>query len=467
MVGNHLRGPPVHSRLFEVSNVFYDDGAWFSGNESDMVIKCGTMCVPTFSTNLDVSWWPGPGWQWHEYHGQSKDRDKPDIICEPSETIMDPVVVVRLYSPGWTMNPYHMYTETVLSIFMTVGLIAKMYGCPKRQVRVYVTAGLGELIFPEVWRLFFGTDPQGVPEMMGCYKKVFYGQNLNGVPQVSSRAMTYDPILSSWMAAYGANLRAGLVRADLLKEPQSEVATILFVYHPREPDWLGEVDWRVPGIVIQHVRFQELPYRTQVERVAVARGLLGIAGSGLAQQLFLPPRSLVGIVPIFEGTDPRKCCWTILNKKKNIFQPEQNVLNYISTAINVGHTSLMWRWCNPNVYERHSRFDSEHAQAVVRLLLSLGNESAYSSTTHACLVLDKPNASGWPRCDQHVVAPAPRLLDDCETYGQIGLPYNRDDNSSFTVKQDGMQWVIYHGGHRIVQANGGVYKGGKYWEACR
>jgi len=449
-VGNEMRAQGVHSRLYEVSNVFYQDGAWFFGTDESHLMECGKICYPSWES------WPMQGaYQWYEYENQARNRVRPNIACTPSNTNYRPAVLVRWLFPT---NVHHFYTDTIFTTFMTVGTIAKVLGCSGKCLQVYSIAGSTRTVLPEIWQYFFG-DIVELPasNMKGCYKTVFYGHFTRSVPKVDLEGMIYDPTLRSWMHAFHRTLRSGLVPAEVLSKPTD---TFLLVQHNRAPPWFNNLDWSLPDVEIEEIDFMDMPFVEQVSRVAVARGMIGVAGSGMAHQVFMRPRSLLFYTAVFEAQQGdsmgKRCCQCRMDKNDpNKLQAEGAALCYLNNAIHVGHTVLMFRWCRPDIFDDQAGFSSEQGKEVFNLLLSVDKENTDSSLISGCLVLDSdPNSPGWPRCDQTIEAPVPKFKQSPETYGPygfIGHPYSVKDNSTFVPFPDKrVKFIVYCGGQERV-----------------
>lgn len=426
---------PHSERLFEVTNVFYDEaGPHFYGEDHNTVIPCGTACRPSF---FAAYYWPGSErFRWYaNEHQWPKLQTRRDVSCVAGNMALQPALIVNMYS---NRNLYHWTFDNVFSTFVTVGHIDKVHGC--NGVEVYVkdsntwsnkgdTFSAGPLDF--LWTVLFKNITQ-VTEMSGCYKTVYYGQfSYSSAERAWERIILADLRASSWISAFHVNLRRAQVRQSQSQASQTswEHRALLLVFHPREPEWFRKLDWNVTGVDVQHIRFESLPYQEQIAKVAVARGLFGISGSGMSQAVYLPPRSLFGYVGLFENIDNVSlCCQAIVGP--GVYQGEETAGCYVSPAYLAGFASLYWRWCQPKMHDAYWGFTSQHAQAVLKLLVSLRDGSDDSvPTAPLCLVIDPDATSpGWPRCDFKSFAPIHRSTDVCSM--AIGLSYDLKNFSS-------------------------------------
>jgi len=205
---------------------------------------------------------------------------------------------------------------------------------------------------------------------------------------------------------------------------------VLKVYHWRAPDWFNKLNWSIPEVEVQPVKFAQLPYTQQVSKIIASRGLLGFAGSGMSHSVWLPPGSFMLNVLVLERPVPNpfhsQCCMSVFDESSIYwelrYKSESAGYVYDPPAVHSGLTGLFWRWCKPHINNASSGFGNEQAQAVLKLVLSL--DANPSSSGRACMVLDTNYTSpGWPRCDMDAVIPTTRCMQDC-TIGTVGLPYN-------------------------------------------
>jgi len=440
-LGNGLRGRGRASRIFHVSNVFYDDGAWFLGSqrEQDRVVQCGGACDPS---------WENENWYQNLYaggrHQTQVTKHEPDIRCEPSHFIMEPALLVQWVFP---QNVYHFYTDTILTTFMTVGYIARTLG-HRPLPRIFIVSGCCNTVLKDIWELLFGPI-RWANEMKGCYKDVFYGHMVESVPVVDWPTMIHDPSLALWISAFRMNSMPLFESAGWLKASpgDTEVGAMLWVAHARAPEWFQSINWTVPGVNVQPVDFAVMSLSAQIRQVSMAMGLLGVAGSGLAHQFWLRPRSLILMVHLLETgpEDPlgKRSCYCRMSKL-DIFarQVESSGMCYVNSAINIGNIILAWRWCRPDILNATSAFTSQHAQAVFQKAMSFQRGLSISKMAGACLVAEgNTSSTDWPRCDEDVKVTTHRAEERYEPFGYIGRPFNIVDNTSFTPLGDGISFT--------------------------
>lgn len=214
---------------------------------------------------------------------------------------------------------------------------------------------------------------------------------------------------------------------------------MLVVQHNRAPPWFNAVDWSVPGIEAVFTRLQDMSYDKQVVLVSKARGLVGVAGSGLSHLVFLPPHAFLGYVALGEPqvNGPDKCCWVLMGKDKNgkwIEAGESSSMCYASPAAHGGLQVVYWRWCKTDIWNADSAFTSSQAQSVLKLILPSDDAGeAGRSTGRLCLVLDHNTKSpGWPHCDEDISIPRQPLEESC-SYPNIGRPVRWQSNDTFYI----------------------------------
>jgi len=288
-------------------------------------------------------------------------------------------------------------------------------------------------MFPELWNSLFGDsllqsrmfgDSHGsfaASQLQGCFSRVFYGQALRNQ---FNNDLKWHATSSSWLQAYLLNLRTLFLpaRAAEVHRP------MLWVSHVRAPLWMQNINWSTSEVVVERVRFErEVPFLEQIAKVGTSSGLVSISGSSLAHQVFLPLDAkllYVMLVEPIKSSDKKGdlCCHL-----KVAAQGESAGNVHMNTAMNLGTTSLLWRWCRPDYHnDTTASFSSKDAQEVMKLLISIHRLSKSQTVpeVHACVVHGNPMSDGWPRCDQHIVAPVRQPTDTSKSFPHIGLPFN-------------------------------------------
>jgi len=240
----------------------------------------------------------------------------------------------------------------------------------------------------------------------------------------------YDTALSSWMMAYRINARSLLVKD--VKPPPSEALVFLFVAHKRTPLWMNNITWTVRGVKVQPIDFAKLPIHDQFAQTAKANGLIGVQGSGLAQQIFLPIGSSVLQVSALHAANEsdtfgRGDGSTVMHGGAS-YQNERDARCYGNTAIHVGNSLLNWRYCRPGVQNESAAFSDQDAQDVMKLLLSETQKAQHSNSARLCTVFNSREfVETWPRCDSLLVAPILQPRERCSHYGLVGKPFGSQD----------------------------------------
>jgi len=427
------------SRILEVENVVMQEGkAWFVGPSAERMMECGHHCGPTWE------WWPLQGHKWPENDDEelNQPHTSPDIMCIEDEVVTQPAMIVNWLFP---MNLFHFLMETVLSTFMALGHIQEIFGCPEERVAVYISAGFKDTPFKTIWKWVSShRSPRPMNDMNGCYRQVFYGHMVKDYLRVND-PLTYAPILSSWMTAFRRNLRATFLSAAdsavSLASSRSKLFLDVRRHDHRTLQWMQNISWMkssIEGVEVRHIYFEDLNWAQQIGKISKASGLLGVAGSGLAQQVFLPiGASVLQVTPLSPlnpsdllGTGP--CAVQIGGVK----QHDSNSKCYPNSAVNSGNSLLNWRWCRPNITEPSAAYTEEEAQAIFKLFLSVSQEALHNNTVAICTVIKGRNSqdtSGaenlavdtWPKCDTLAAAPiAPPLSGKCKSpFPFIGQPF--------------------------------------------
>jgi len=418
------------SRLFEVQNLIMRNGtASFAGANGEQTLSCGSQCHPTWE------YWPTGGHNWAQ-----KDSLLEVDACSPELIITQPALVVNWRFPH---NVHHFYMETVFATFMTVAHIAEIHGCPAEAVKVFVNAGFTETPFKPLWDVF-ANGGNSMNDMNGCYKQSFFGHMSSDYLRFDGY-VTYDSTLSSWMSAYRSQVRHALVSPPSFSQTAQSLPIFLFVDHLRTPTWMKNITWNTKDVVIRPVDFAALPIKDQFSQVAQANGFVGVAGSGLAQQIFLPVGSSVLQVTALEPVDSsdlagRGKCGAVFHLTQyrkgdgsagteHYLQDEGAARCYSNAAIHFGNNLLNWRWCKPKVNEEPAAFSQEDAQAVFKLLLSISDKARSQKSAHLCTVMnDRSFSKSWPQCDSLVVAPILQPNQRCGTLGVVGKPFAPKEN---------------------------------------
>jgi len=422
------------SRLFEVHNVLMVNGtALWIGEHADKISKCGEICNPTWEQ------WPRGGYSWSEYDGAPLNLDHTDLhstskteSCTPERMITQPALITNWFFPN---NVYHFFMQNVFPTFMTLAHLAGMQDCKEELIEVYVNSGWSTSThFKPLWDAFAKRSGP-MTDMNGCYRQVFFGQMAEDYLKVGAWN-TYAPILSTWMTAYRINARSLLVGDVSTSRAAPDSFLFLYVAHNRAPPWTKNINWSVKGVEIRPIDFAKLPIHAQFAHAAKANGFIGVAGSGIAQQIFLPVGSSVLQLTTLQAWDESDLlgqgdCVTIMDDPGTIPQPEQTTRCYGNTAIHIGISLLNWRWCRPNLLNDSAAFSSQDAQAVVKLLLSETQVAQASETAFLCTVLnDRTLVKPWPRCDSLVVAPILQPSRRCGKYGIVGTPFSPQENQT-------------------------------------